>query len=95
MRAPCSPRSIGVEKRWAKRSWLPSRPGLIKRNRFHNSPRWFSTGVPLAISLKSACRVIAACERLLWEFLIAWASSSTTLVQCWLAKAWLSCCNRP
>ena len=33
----------------------PSMPGLRNSNRLHNSPRWFSTGVPL-----SASRCVAA-----------------------------------
>ncbi|MNP61526.1 hypothetical protein D3C76_1567230 [compost metagenome] len=86
---------MGVAKRAVKLSWLPSSPGLMKRNRFHSSPRWFSSGVPVATMRKSACKAIAAWERLVWAFLMACASSSTTLLQRRAEKASLSCCSKP
>ena len=38
-------------------------------------------GVPVVISRNCACRCMAACERRVAEFLIAWASSRTTVCQ--------------
>ena len=53
----------------------------MKWNRVKNSPRWFSIGVPVVISRNCACRCMAACDRRVVEFLIAWASSRTTVCQ--------------
>ena len=55
----------------------PSSPGLMKLNRFHSSPRWFSIGVPVVIILKLPVSPIAARERMVSRFLMACASSST------------------
>jgi hypothetical protein len=36
----------------------------MKRNRFHNSPRWFSSGVPVTAMRNSPFSAITAAERL-------------------------------
>ena len=49
----------------------------MKLNKFHNSPKWFSIGVPVVIILNVPVSPIAARERIVSRFLMACASSST------------------
>ena len=71
--------SMGVRKRLLNASSVPRNPGTRKFIRLHNSPRWFSIGVPdrqrrlRASSLQAACAIF---ER---GFLMYCASSSTTM----------------
>ncbi len=67
LRKPRSPLPISAA--------LPSIPGLRNSNRLHNSPRWFSIGVPLRARRCSAPISRAAFADWLLAFLIAWASS--------------------
>ena len=48
--SPSPSRSIGLAKRWRKRSRLPSMPGLTASRIDHSSASRFSTGVPVRAS---------------------------------------------
>src|SRR5450432_1290322 len=56
----------------------PSIPGLRNSNRLHNSPRWFSTGVPLITIRCRPCSSRTAFAEAVDAFLMACASSNTT-----------------
>ena len=86
-------RSIGPAKRSAKRDALPSRPGLQARMMDQSSPRRFSTGVPDKAMRNPAFSANTAWLRLAAAFLMAWASSSTSVAHSRPAKAWPSICS--
>ena len=83
--------SMGRTKRSWKRSSEPSRPGLMKRNRFQSSASRFSMGVPVEIMRKPPIRLIAAEDRFVAAFLIAWASSRTIVANCTSLRTSASC----
>ncbi len=93
----CAPRScwrsIRLAKRSLKRASVPSRPGLQARITDHSSPSRFSIGVPDIASRNVACSANTAWLRLAAAFLIACASSSTSVAQIFCANASPSICS--
>ena len=78
--------------KWAR---VPNNPGFIKLNRFHTSPKWFCTGVPVSATRNGACNIITALEVLVVKFFIEWASSSIMVAKPALANSTASDCIRP
>ena len=77
--SPSPSRSIGLPKRWRKRSRLPSIPGLTASRIAHRSARRFSTGVPVRASFWPARSARSALAAWVAGFLIICASSATTV----------------
>ncbi|MNC06649.1 hypothetical protein D3C75_541670 [compost metagenome] len=79
--AMCWGSFTALPKRRLNSPRLPSRPGLMKVNRLHSSPRWFSMGVPERARRKSPSSWNSSLARWVPAFLICCASSSTMLAQ--------------
>ena len=89
--SPCF--SIGVRYKTLKRAWLPKKPGIKKLNRLHNSPRWFSIGVPDKHSRWRVLSSLTIFAAWLLAFLMFCASSSTTRCQAWACQRSRSRCS--
>ena len=68
----------------------PTRPGLVKSRIAQRSPRPFSIGVPVSATRTRAGMRRSCCAVSLAGFLIAWASSSTTVDHCTFSMASMS-----
>lgn len=86
---------MGMAKRWLNWFSEPRSPGLMNWKRFQSSVRWFSMGVPVVTILNFPCKSMAARERLVMKFLMAWASSRIMVSQFRVARSADSCWSRP
>jgi len=70
-------------------------PGLMKAKSEYRSTRLFWIGVPVVTMRNPAFSLRAARARLVAGFLMAWASSRTTVLHSVAASVSMSMCNRP
>ena len=78
-------RSIGRRNASRNCFGLPSRPGAVRENIAHSSPRLFSIGVPVIAYVIGAPTPITAAKTLDEWFFAFWASSSSMPAHDWAA----------